>query len=238
MRYQLPLRAGGALLDRSIARIPLQRRIASEYRYRESVPDPTPSSSSSRNPANRRHTPPPLGTPEPRHGQHPGHLRAESAIVREAAFLFITRAGPEIGVATKNLYRSWPLALLTLALAETAWPAAAARRSALPYHAAPPARGRRQVLELEPQIEQHRNSQANSTHSSSARPPFGRSPWRGAQALEISYIHAESYAAGELKHGPAGPGGQDMPVIAIARPTSCFTKTQKQPAGEVPCPWR
>ena len=80
----------------------------------------------------------------------------------------------------------------------------------------------------------HRNSQASSTHSSSAAAAIGRSPWRALKLKEISYIHAESYAAGELKHGPLALVDKDMPVIAIARPTSCLKNSRATCRKSVP----
>ena len=144
----------------------------------------------------------------------------ESAIVRESALRLITRAGPEIGVASTKAFTTQlaALALLALTLAKINGRLGAEQESGyltqlrhLPVAVA-------KVLELEPEIEKWAQRFAGKHHALF----LGRgSHWpiamEGALKLkEISYIHAESYAAGELKHGPLALVDKEMPVIAVA----------------------
>jgi len=144
----------------------------------------------------------------------------ESAIVRETALRFITRAGPEIGVASTKAFTTQlaAFALLTLALAKINGRLSAAdeERQLTALRHLPVAV--QKVLELEPEIEQWAQRFASKEHALF----LGRgSHWpiamEGALKLkEISYIHAEAYAAGELKHGPLALVDKDMPVIAVS----------------------
>ncbi|MCB1915874.1 MAG: SIS domain-containing protein, partial [Rhodocyclaceae bacterium] len=162
-----------------------------------------------------------------KHAKHLGMARTlaicnvpESAIVREAKLRFITRAGPEIGVASTKAFTTQlaALALLTLALAkqqgrlthqdETGYLNALRH---LPVAVT-------KVLELEPEIEAWAQRFAGKQHALFlGRGRHWPIAMEGALKLkEISYIHAESYAAGELKHGPLALVDKDMPVIAVA----------------------
>ncbi|MBX3687120.1 MAG: glutamine--fructose-6-phosphate transaminase (isomerizing) [Rhodocyclaceae bacterium] len=206
----------------SIARIPCSVEIASEYRYRESVPDPDTLVVVISQSGETADTLAAL-----KHAKSLGMDNTlaicnvpESAIVREAALRFITRAGPEIGVASTKAFTTQlaALALLTLALAKQhgRLPAAEEARYLTALRHLPVAVAK--VLELEPQIEQWAQKFSGKQHALFlGRGRHWPIAMEGALKLkEISYIHAESYAAGELKHGPLALVDKDMPVIAIA----------------------
>jgi glucosamine--fructose-6-phosphate aminotransferase (isomerizing) len=206
----------------AISKIPVTVEIASEYRYRESVPDAdtlvvviSQSGETADTLAALKHAKA-LGMPRT--------LAIcnvpESAIVREAALRFITRAGPEIGVASTKAFTTQlaAFALLTLSLAKLNGRLSEAEenRHLVALRHLPVAV--QKVLELEPEIEKWAQRFAGKEHALF----LGRgSHWpiamEGALKLkEISYIHAEAYAAGELKHGPLALVDKDMPVIAVA----------------------
>ncbi|HNO88789.1 MAG TPA: glutamine--fructose-6-phosphate transaminase (isomerizing), partial [Rhodocyclaceae bacterium] len=206
----------------SVARIPCTVEIASEYRYRESVPDPDTLVVVISQSGETADTLAAL-----KHAKGLGMTKTlaicnvpESAIVRESALRLITRAGPEIGVASTKAFTTQlaALALLALTLAKINGRLGAEQESGyltqlrhLPVAVA-------KVLELEPEIEKWAQRFAGKHHALF----LGRgSHWpiamEGALKLkEISYIHAESYAAGELKHGPLALVDKEMPVIAVA----------------------
>ncbi|HMV17694.1 MAG TPA: glutamine--fructose-6-phosphate transaminase (isomerizing) [Rhodocyclaceae bacterium] len=206
----------------SVARIPCTVEIASEYRYRESVPDPDTLVVVISQSGETADTLAAL-----KHAKGLGMTKTlaicnvpESAIVRESALRLITRAGPEIGVASTKAFTTQlaALALLALTLAKINGRLGAEQEAGyltqlrhLPVAVA-------KVLELEPEIEKWAQRFAGKHHALF----LGRgSHWpiamEGALKLkEISYIHAESYAAGELKHGPLALVDKEMPVIAVA----------------------
>ena len=206
----------------SIAKLPVTVEIASEYRYRESVPDPDTLVVVISQSGETADTLAAL-----KHAKALGMQRTlaicnvpESAIVRETALRFITRAGPEIGVASTKAFTTQlaAFALLTLALAKINGRLSAEdeeRRLAALRHLPVAVQ---KVLELEPEIEQWAQRFAGKEHALF----LGRgSHWpiamEGALKLkEISYIHAEAYAAGELKHGPLALVDKDMPVIGVS----------------------
>ena len=214
----------------SVAKLQCTVEIASEYRYRESVPDPET-----------------LVVVISQSGETADTLAAlkfakglgmtktlaicnvpESAIVRETALRFVTRAGPEIGVASTKAFTTQlaALALLTLALAKVNGRLSAQAEAEhltqlrhLPVAVA-------KVVELEPEIERWAQRFANKQHALF----LGRGmhypiALEGALKLkEISYIHAEAYPAGELKHGPLALVDKDMPVISVAPNDSLLEK--------------
>ena len=206
----------------AIAKLPVTVEIASEYRYRESVPDADTLVVVISQSGETADTLAAL-----KHAKALGMQRTlaicnvpESAIVRETALRFITRAGPEIGVASTKAFTTQlaAFALLTLALAKINGRLSAAdeERHLTALRHLPVAV--QKVLGLEPEIEQWAQRFAGKEHALF----LGRgSHWpiamEGALKLkEISYIHAEAYAAGELKHGPLALVDKDMPVIAVS----------------------
>lgn len=143
----------------------------------------------------------------------------ESSMVRESELVMMTRAGPEIGVASTKAFTTQlaALALLTISLArrngleERQERALVAQLKELPGLI-------EQVLTLDPAIEtlaEHFVDKRNALFlGRGVQNPIAM---EGALKLkEISYIHAEAYAAGELKHGPLALVDEDMPVVAIA----------------------
>ncbi|MBL8475053.1 MAG: glutamine--fructose-6-phosphate transaminase (isomerizing) [Methyloversatilis sp.] len=160
----------------------------------------------------------------------------ESAIVRESSLRFITRAGPEIGVASTKAYTTQlaALALLTLAVAKTRGTLSVAQEEkylkALRHLPSAVTR----VLELEPQIQAWAERFAMKQHALFlGRGQHYPIALEGALKLkEISYIHAEAYPAGELKHGPLALVDRDMPVIAIA-PNDALIEKLKSNIQEV-----
>ncbi len=143
----------------------------------------------------------------------------ESSMVRESELVLMTNAGPEIGVASTKAFTTQlaALALLTISLArrtgleEEQERALVEQLSELPDLI-------RQVLALDDAIESLAERFADKHHAlflgRGVQNPIAM---EGALKLkEISYIHAEAYAAGELKHGPLALVDEDMPVVAVA----------------------
>ncbi|TFY99582.1 glutamine--fructose-6-phosphate transaminase (isomerizing) [Ramlibacter rhizophilus] len=221
-----------------IARIPTQVEIASEYRYRDSVPNPntlvvtiTQSGETADTLAALRHAQS-LGM---RHTLTICNV-STSAMVRETTLAYLTRAGVEIGVAsTKALTTQLAgLFLLTLALAQakgrlTESQEAAHLKAMRHLPAALSA-----VLALEPQIISWAEDFANKQNALF----LGRGlhypiALEGALKLkEITYIHAEAYAAGELKHGPLALVTSEMPVVTVA-PNDALLEKLKSNMQEV-----
>ncbi|WP_367847424.1 glutamine--fructose-6-phosphate transaminase (isomerizing) [Rhodoferax sp. WC2427] len=206
----------------SIAKVPTQVEIASEYRYRDSVPNPktlivtiTQSGETADTLAALRHAQG-LGV------QHTLTVCnvSTSAMVRECELAYITRAGVEIGVASTKAFTTQlaGLFLLTLALAKTKGRLSAEEEAEhLKAMRHLPA-ALQAVLALEPQLIAWAEDFAPKENALF----LGRGlhypiALEGALKLkEITYIHAEAYAAGELKHGPLALVTSEMPVVAVA----------------------
>jgi len=212
----------------SIAKIPTQVEIASEYRYRDSVPNPrtlvvtiTQSGETADTLAALRHAQG-LGM------QHTLTVCnvATSAMVRECKLAYITRAGVEIGVASTKAFTTQlaGLFLLTLALAKGRLSEAEEASHLKAMRHLPAAL--QAVLALEPQI----IAWAEDFVPKENALFLGRGlhypiALEGALKLkEITYIHAEAYAAGELKHGPLALVTSEMPVVAVAPNDSLIEK--------------
>ena len=206
----------------SIAKVPCQVEIASEYRYRESVPNPNTLIVTITQSGETADTLAAL-----RHAQSLGMTHtlticnvSTSAMVRECKHAYVTRAGAEIGVASTKAFTTQlaGLFLLTLALAQTKGRLSdeeeAAHIKAMRHLPA----ALQAVLALEPQI----ISWAEEFASKENALFLGRGTHypialEGALKLkEITYIHAEAYAAGELKHGPLALVTSAMPVVTVA----------------------
>ncbi len=205
----------------SLAGIPCNVEIASEYRYRNPVvPDDTLFVTISQS----GETADTLAALK--QARDAGYLATlaicnvpESSIVRESELVLMTRAGPEIGVASTKAFTTQlvALALLTLELAryhgldELRYLDLVRRLESLPgiVH---------DVLELDDEIKRMAEHFVNRDHAlflgRGAQYPIAM---EGALKLkEISYIHAEAYPAGELKHGPLALVDENMPVVAVA----------------------
>ena len=140
----------------------------------------------------------------------------ESSLVRESDVALMTRAGPEIGVASTKAFTTQLVALrlLTLALARRRGMDRERERDLVDeLHALP--RQVEVVLALSDQIEQMAHAFADRQHALFlGRGCFYPIAMEGALKMkEISYIHAEAYPAGELKHGPLALVDAEMPVI-------------------------
>lgn len=206
----------------SIAKIPTNVEIASEYRYRDSVPNPktlvvtiSQSGETADTLAALKHARS-LGMP---HTLTICNV-ATSAMVRECELAYITRAGVEIGVASTKAFTTQlaGLFLLTLALAQVRGHLSEAQEAEhlkamrhLPV-------ALQSVLALEPQVIGWAEAFARKENALF----LGRGlhypiALEGALKLkEISYIHAEAYPAGELKHGPLALVTSEMPVVTVA----------------------
>jgi glucosamine--fructose-6-phosphate aminotransferase (isomerizing) len=206
----------------SIAGIPCSVEIASEYRYRRSVPDPdalviaiSQSGETADTLAALDHART-LGQP---HCLAVCNV-AESALVRSTPLRFLTRAGPEIGVASTKAFTTQlaSLLLLALTLGRIRGRIDAEREAQLlaDLRALPETLAR--AIEVEPLVKAWAEKFAEREHALF----LGRGvhypiALEGALKLkEISYIHAEAYPAGELKHGPLALVDAHMPVIAVA----------------------
>ena len=143
----------------------------------------------------------------------------ESSIVREAKLVLMTRAGPEIGVASTKAFTTQLVALALFALALARIKGLDAERYAdgvKQLEHLPALIG--EALKLEGQVRELAKDFATKQHALFlGRGTHWPVAMEGALKLkEISYIHAEAYAAGELKHGPLALVDGDMPVIAVA----------------------
>ena len=144
---------------------------------------------------------------------------AESSLTRAAELIFLTRAGPEIGVASTKAFTTQlaGLFLLVVALAKCNGLAADRERELTRQLESLPGRIN-QVLQHKDAIQAMAGAFSDKHHALFlGRGSFLPVAMEGALKLkEISYIHAEAYAAGELKHGPLALVDDDMPVIAVA----------------------
>jgi len=222
----------------SIAKIPTQVEVASEYRYRDSVPNPRTLVVTITQSGETADTLAAL-----RHAQSLGMTHtlticnvASSAMVRECELAYITRAGIEIGVASTKAFTAQlaGLFLLTLALAQSKGrlsEAEEARHLKAMRHL--PA-ALQAVLALEPQVIAWAEDFAKKENALF----LGRGlhypiALEGALKLkEISYIHAEAYPAGELKHGPLALVTSAMPVVTVA-PNDALLEKLKSNMHEV-----
>ncbi len=222
----------------SIAKIPTSVEVASEYRYRDSVPNPrtlvvtiTQSGETADTLAAVKHARS-LGM------QHTLTVCnvATSAMVRECKLSYITRAGVEIGVASTKAFSTQlvGLFLLTLSLAQVRGHLSDAQEAEhlkalrhLPVAV-------QAVLALEPQVIAWAEEFARKENALF----LGRGlhypiALEGALKLkEISYIHAEAYPAGELKHGPLALVTAEMPVVTVA-PNDALLEKLKSNLQEV-----
>ena len=205
-----------------IAGIPTQVEIASEYRYRSTVPNPKTLIVVVSQSGETADTLAAL-----RHAKSLGHRYtlaicnvASSAMVRDTNWHFLTKAGTEIGVASTKAFTTQLLALYLLAvsIAKRAGKISAENEKELLRELRHLPKALNAVLALEPQIIAW--SEAFSKCENALF--LGRGlhypiALEGALKLkEISYIHAEAYPAGELKHGPLALVTDKMPVVTVA----------------------
>ncbi len=143
----------------------------------------------------------------------------ESSLVRESELVMLTRAGPEIGVASTKAFTTQlaALSMLVVALAKHKGADAERERGLVSRLIELPSMIEK-TLALDPMIEELAKRFADKRHALFlGRGVLHPIAMEGALKLkEISYIHAEAYAAGELKHGPLALVDADMPVITVA----------------------
>src|SRR6056297_477235 len=204
-----------------LAGIPCQVEVASEFRYRKRVQHPdtllvtvSQSGETADTLAALRHAAP---------GEFIASLVIanvdNSSLVRESDLAFLTRAGPEIGVASTKAFTTQLVALLMLTVVLGRRRGMSSEKQAElldQLHSLPDLVTA--TLALDPQIEKIAEAFIQKHHALF----LGRGieypiAMEGALKLkEISYIHAEAYPAGELKHGPLALVDADMPVVAVA----------------------
>ncbi|MBU3627862.1 glutamine--fructose-6-phosphate transaminase (isomerizing) [Polynucleobacter sp. AP-Reno-20A-A9] len=205
-----------------IAGIPTQVEIASEYRYRTTVPNPKTLIVVVSQSGETADTLAAL-----RHAKSLGHRYtlaicnvASSAMVRETDWHFLTKAGAEIGVASTKAFTTQLLALYLLAvsIAKRDGKISAEKEKELLRDLRHLPKALHAVLALEPQIIAWSDAFSKCENALF----LGRGmhypiALEGALKLkEISYIHAEAYPAGELKHGPLALVTDKMPVVTVA----------------------
>ncbi|MET3234033.1 UNVERIFIED_ORG: glucosamine--fructose-6-phosphate aminotransferase (isomerizing) [Burkholderia sp. 1263] len=222
----------------SVAKIPTQVEIASEYRYRESVPNPKSLVVVISQSGETADTLAAL-----KHAQSLGHKHTlavcnvgTSAMVRQTALSFLTHAGREIGVASTKAFTTQLVALFVLAVTLAKLRGRVSREQEAEYlkqlRHLPAALN--SVLALEPQIIAWSEEFSRKEHALF----LGRGlhypiALEGALKLkEISYIHAEAYPAGELKHGPLALVTEAMPVVTVA-PNDALLEKLKSNIQEV-----
>ena len=214
----------------ALAGLPCNVEIASEYRYRESVPSPRALVVAISQSGETADT---LAALE--HARMLGQRRClaicnvpESALVRSCGMRFLTRAGPEIGVASTKAFTTQlaALFLLALVLGKLRGKISGEKEKTLLAELRNLPAALLQVLRTEPELAAWASIFAGREHALF----LGRGihypiAMEGALKLkEISYIHAEAYAAGELKHGPLALVDARMPVVAIAPKDALFEK--------------
>ena len=212
--------------------------VASEYRYRTSVPNPKSLVVVISQSGETADTQAALS-----HAKGLGHTHTlaicnvpESALVRLCKLRMLTRAGPEIGVASTKAFTTQlaALFLLTLVLAKQRGRLSRQQEQQYLHELRHLPSAAQKVLELEPHIAKLAKQFAKKHHALF----LGRGlhypiALEGALKLkEISYIHAEAYPAGELKHGPLALVDRDMPVISVA-PNDALLEKLKSNLQEV-----
>jgi glucosamine--fructose-6-phosphate aminotransferase (isomerizing) len=222
----------------ALAGVPCEVEIASEYRYRDSVPRPRGLVVTISQSGETADTIAAL-----KHAKSIGNQYClsicnspESSLVRESELRFLTRAGPEIGVASTKAFTTQlaALVLLTLVLAKMRGKLSKEREHEVLQALRHLPVAMQKVLQVEPQVKMWAEKFSRLEHALF----LGRGvhypiAMEGALKLkEISYIHAEAYAAGELKHGPLALVDKSMPVVAIA-PNDALLEKLKSNLQEV-----
>ena len=222
----------------AVAGVPCSVEIASEYRYRQSVPNPRQLVVTLSQSGETADTIAALQYAKTLGHQHTLTICnvPESALVRHSSLRFLTRAGPEIGVASTKAFTTQlaVLVLLTLVLAKVKGRLSVGYEAELLTALRHLPAALQQVLSVEPGMKAWARAFATKEHALF----LGRGihypiAMEGALKLkEISYIHAEAYPAGELKHGPLALVDRNMPVVAIA-PNDALLEKLKSNLQEV-----
>ena len=204
-----------------VCRLPARVEIASEYRYRDPVVTPDTLFVTLSQSGETADTLAAL-----RNAKQAGYLStlticnvAESSMVRESELKLLTRAGPEIGVASTKAFTTQltALGMLVVALAKQRIADGYAERELVQQLLELPGLVEK-TLALDATIRALAETFADKHHALFlGRGALHAIAMEGALKLkEISYIHAEAYAAAELKHGPLALVDDDMPVLAVA----------------------
>ncbi|MES1940996.1 glucosamine--fructose-6-phosphate aminotransferase [Salinisphaera sp. T5B8] len=206
----------------AMARIPCNVELASEYRYRDPVVPKNCLFVTLSQSGETADTLAALRYAKSLGSGDGGYLatlaicnKPESSLTRESDLVLMTHAGPEIGVASTKAFTTQLLCLLLLTgMLERN----ADDRRALAEDIHQLATSVERVLELDDAIRHLAEEFVDKNHALFlGRGPMYPIAMEGALKLkEISYLHAEAYAAGELKHGPLALVDEKMPVIAIA----------------------
>ena len=205
----------------SIARVPCQVEIASEYRYRHVLVPPKTLFVTLSQSGETADTLEALRMAK--EGGYIGSLTicnsAHSSMVRESDLVMMTQAGPEIGVASTKAFTTQLLSVLLVTLMMARHRGLSPEQekefvSNLTHAAA----ASDLALQMSDQLKELAEDFAEKQHTLFlGRGPMWPIAMEGALKLkEISYIHAEAYAAGELKHGPLALIDEDMPVVVVA----------------------
>jgi glucosamine--fructose-6-phosphate aminotransferase (isomerizing) len=206
----------------TIAGLPCTVEIASEYRYRDPIADAHTLVVGISQSGETADTLAAMS-----YAKTLGHLHslaicnvAESALIRQTDLRFLTRAGPEIGVASTKAFTTQlaSLLLLTIVLAKMRNKLPSAKEAEVIAALRHLPAALQSTLQIEPEVQEWSQRFSEKRHALF----LGRGvhypiAMEGALKLkEISYIHAEAYASGELKHGPLALVDKEMPVVAIA----------------------
>jgi len=212
------------------ARLPVEIDVASEYRYREAPVDPSGVTIVISQSGETADTLASLRYAQERGSKIVGVVNVPtSSIARQSDSLAPTLAGPEIGVASTKAFTCQLVALAALAIGlgrargtldEAAAAALVAELTAVPGLLA-------QALKLEPAVEAiaHSLAKARDVLYLGRGTSYPLALEGALKLKELSYIHAEGYAAGELKHGPIALIDEAMPVIVLAPRDAVFEKT-------------
>jgi glucosamine--fructose-6-phosphate aminotransferase (isomerizing) len=213
------------------ARIPVEIDVASEFRYRDVPLDEgnlaifvSQSGETADTLASLRYA-----------KEHKQHVLSvvnvpTSTIARESDVVMPTLAGPEIGVASTKAFTCQlaVLACLAVAAGRARGTLSEADEKGLVRALVGTPRHMAEALQLEPQIEQlaHKLAKTKDALYLGRGTSYPLALEGALKLKEISYIHAEGYAAGELKHGPIALIDETMPVIVIAPYDQAFEKTK------------
>ena len=212
-----------------LARLPVEIDVASEFRYRES---PLPAGGATVAVSQSGETADTLAAL--RYAKEQGQKIIavvnvpQSSIARMADVVIPTLAGPEIGVASTKAYTTQLTVLLALAVA-----AGVARKTLTPERAAAIVQAMREVpAQINAILRDEHYTQELAQHLCEARDVLYLArgalyplAMEGALKLkEVSYIHAEGYPAGEMKHGPIALIDENMPVVFLAPHDGLFEK--------------
>jgi glucosamine--fructose-6-phosphate aminotransferase (isomerizing) len=205
----------------SLAGVTCQVEIASEYRYRHVVVPPNTLFLTLSQSGETADTLEALRIAK--QSRYVGSLTvcnsAHSSMVRESDLCMMTQAGPEIGVASTKAFTTQLLSMLIVTLILARQRGLSAEREAeLVPHVLHAAAAVEEALQMSEDLKHHAEDFAEKDHTLFlGRGPMWPVAMEGALKLkEISYIHAEAYAAGELKHGPLALIDEDMPVVVVA----------------------